>query len=137
MFDRLGKAWGSLLASSDPSSPLAQWASSQGLAFKSMFGGAYAIVGQWQGRNVRIECSAPSRPYVQGMELMGRVDLGLATPSSVVLMNRALKRALDRGAMDLIVSGIDTDPMLLDLLDYAIDFGQGTLFGEPRPAELR
>jgi cyclic-di-GMP phosphodiesterase TipF (flagellum assembly factor) len=50
---------------------------------------------------------------------------------------RALKRALDRGAIDLIVSGVDSDPMLLDLLDYAIDFGQGALFGEPRPAELR
>lgn len=48
---------------------------------------------------------------------------------------RSLKRALDRGAIDLIVSGIDTDPMLLDLLDYAIDFGQGALFGEPRPAD--
>jgi cyclic-di-GMP phosphodiesterase TipF (flagellum assembly factor) len=48
---------------------------------------------------------------------------------------RSLKRALDRGAIDLIVSGIDTDTMLLDLLDYAIDFGQGALFGEPRPAD--
>lgn len=107
MFDRLGKAWGSLLASSDPSSPLAQWASTQGLAFKSMFGGAYAIVGQWQGRTVRIECSAPSRPYVQGMELMGRVDLGLASPSSVVLMNRALKRALEEQATALYASYTD------------------------------
>jgi len=45
---------------------------------------------------------------------------------------RSLKRALDRGAIDLIVSGIDSDKTLLDLLDYAIDFGQGALFGEPR-----
>ena len=48
---------------------------------------------------------------------------------------RSLKRALDRGAIDLIVSGVESDPMLLDLLDYAIDFGQGALFGEPRPAD--
>ena len=48
---------------------------------------------------------------------------------------RSLKRALDRGAIDLVVSGIDTDKTLLDLLDYAIDFGQGALFGEPRPAD--
>jgi cyclic-di-GMP phosphodiesterase, flagellum assembly factor TipF len=48
---------------------------------------------------------------------------------------RSLKRALDRGAIDLIVSGIDTDTMLLDLLDYAIDFGQGILFGDARPAD--
>lgn len=48
---------------------------------------------------------------------------------------RSLKRALDRGAIDLIVEGIDSDNMLLDLLDYAIDFGQGALFGEPRVAD--
>ncbi|MBV8166436.1 MAG: EAL domain-containing protein [Alphaproteobacteria bacterium] len=48
---------------------------------------------------------------------------------------RSLKRALDRGAIDLIVEGIESDAMLLDLLDYAIDFGQGALFGEPRPAD--
>jgi cyclic-di-GMP phosphodiesterase TipF (flagellum assembly factor) len=48
---------------------------------------------------------------------------------------RALKRSLDRGAIDLIVSGIDTDAQLLEMLDYAIDFGQGLLFGEPRPAD--
>jgi hypothetical protein len=107
MFERLGKAWGSLLASSDPSSPLAQWATSEGLGFKSMFGGAYAMVGQWQGRGVRIECGAPSRSYVQGMELMGRVDLGLATPSGVVVMNRALKRELEEQATALYASYTD------------------------------
>lgn len=46
---------------------------------------------------------------------------------------RVLKRALDPGAIDLIVGNIDTESKLLDLLDYAIDFGQGTLFGAPRP----
>ncbi len=107
MFERLGKALGGLLASPDPSSPLAQWAASQGLAFKSMFGGAYALVGQWQGRSVRIECGAPSRPYLQGMELMGRADLGLATASSVILMNRALKQALEQQATALYASYTD------------------------------
>ncbi len=46
---------------------------------------------------------------------------------------RALKGALDREAMDLIVEKIETEEMLLDLLDLKIDFGQGYLFGEPRP----
>jgi cyclic-di-GMP phosphodiesterase, flagellum assembly factor TipF len=46
---------------------------------------------------------------------------------------RALKGALDREAMDLIVEKIETEDMLLDLLDLNIDFGQGYLFGEPRP----
>ena len=46
---------------------------------------------------------------------------------------RALKGALDREAMDMIVEKIETEDMLLDLLDLNIDFGQGYLFGEPRP----
>jgi cyclic-di-GMP phosphodiesterase TipF (flagellum assembly factor) len=35
--------------------------------------------------------------------------------------------------MDLIVEKIETEEMLLDLLELKIDFGQGYLFGEPRP----
>jgi cyclic-di-GMP phosphodiesterase TipF (flagellum assembly factor) len=46
---------------------------------------------------------------------------------------RRFKGALDRCAMDLIVEKIETDDMLLDLLDLKIDYGQGYLFGEPRP----
>ena len=46
---------------------------------------------------------------------------------------RSLKSALDRAAMDLIVEKIETEEMLLDLLELKIDFGQGYLFGEPRP----
>lgn len=48
---------------------------------------------------------------------------------------RALKRSLDPGAIDLIVDQIDGEATLLDLLDFAVDFGQGRLFGEPRPSE--
>jgi cyclic-di-GMP phosphodiesterase, flagellum assembly factor TipF len=47
---------------------------------------------------------------------------------------RALKGALDRCAMDLIVEKIETDDMLIDLLELKIDYGQGFLFGEPRPS---
>jgi hypothetical protein len=107
MFERLGKTLGGLLGSSDPSSPLAQWASSQGLAFKPLFGGAYTMMGSWQGRSVRIECGAPSRPYLKGMELMARADLGLVTSSGVVLMNRSLKRTLEQEATALYASYTD------------------------------
>jgi hypothetical protein len=107
MFERLGKALGSLLAPSDASGPLADWASAQGLAYKSMFGGAYAMLGQWQGRSVRIECGVPSRPYLQGMELMGRADLGPASAGSVVLLNRSLKQSLEQQATALYASYTD------------------------------
>jgi cyclic-di-GMP phosphodiesterase, flagellum assembly factor TipF len=48
---------------------------------------------------------------------------------------RAFKRALDRNGIDLIVERIETEPMVLELLDLPIDYGQGFLFGEPRQAK--
>ena len=50
------------------------------------------------------------------------------------LSMRALKGALDRVAMDLIVEKIENEEMLKDLLDLQIDFGQGYLFGAPKAA---
>ena len=48
---------------------------------------------------------------------------------------RAFKRALDEQAIDLIVEKIESEPMLLEILDMPVDFGQGYLFGEPRPSK--
>ena len=48
---------------------------------------------------------------------------------------RAFKRALDRNGIDLIVERIESEPTVLELLDLPIDYGQGFLFGEPRPAK--
>jgi cyclic-di-GMP phosphodiesterase TipF (flagellum assembly factor) len=48
---------------------------------------------------------------------------------------RAFKRMLDSYAIDLIVDRIESEPMLLELLELSIDFGQGYLFGEPRIAK--
>ena len=51
--------------------------------------------------------------------------------NALINMN-ALKGAMDRQAMDLIVEKIETEEMLVELLDLKIDFGQGYLFGEPK-----
>jgi cyclic-di-GMP phosphodiesterase TipF (flagellum assembly factor) len=48
---------------------------------------------------------------------------------------RGFKRMLDSHAIDLIVDRIESEPMLLELLELSIDFGQGYLFGEPRIAK--
>ncbi|MGE5148344.1 MAG: EAL domain-containing protein [Candidatus Eiseniibacteriota bacterium] len=47
---------------------------------------------------------------------------------------RGFKRTLDSVAIDIIVEKIEDEKALKNLLDYNIDFGQGFLFGEPRPA---
>ncbi len=49
---------------------------------------------------------------------------------------KLLKRTLDSYAIDLIVERIETEPMLLEVLDLHVDFGQGFLFGEPRIAKM-
>ncbi len=44
----------------------------------------------------------------------------------------ALKQTMDGAGIDLIAEKIETEQMLVELLEYHIDFGQGYLFGEPR-----
>ncbi len=44
----------------------------------------------------------------------------------------AIKQTMDAAGIDLIAEKIETEQMLVELLDYSIDFGQGYLFGEPR-----
>ena len=48
---------------------------------------------------------------------------------------RALKQTLDGRGIDLIVDRIETEATLVELLAFNIDFGQGYLFGEPRPSK--
>ena len=61
-----------------------------------------------------------------------RTTRGFTIVRKEINMN-SLKGAMDRQAMDLIVEKIETEEMLLELLDLKIDFGQGYLFGEPKP----
>ncbi|WP_119299868.1 EAL domain-containing protein [Dongia deserti] len=48
---------------------------------------------------------------------------------------KLLKRTLDSYAIDLVIERIETESMLLEVLDLHVDFGQGFLFGEPRIAK--
>ncbi len=45
---------------------------------------------------------------------------------------RVLKQQLDAARIDLIIEEIETEKMLIELLDFNIDYGQGHLFGPPR-----
>ncbi len=48
--------------------------------------------------------------------------------------NIGILRALRRHQIDLIVTKVEDETRLLEILDYDVDFGQGFLFGEPRLA---
>jgi cyclic-di-GMP phosphodiesterase, flagellum assembly factor TipF len=43
-----------------------------------------------------------------------------------------LKAVLGRNGIDLIAEKVETEPMVVDLLEFDVDYGQGYLFGEPR-----
>jgi hypothetical protein len=95
MYARLKNALSPRMWLRSRSAPLAEWAQANALNFTPMMGGAYVLAGQWQGRPVRAQCLAASRPFIQGMELMARADLGLRLEGNVVVMNRALKEVLE------------------------------------------
>ncbi|MGE0350232.1 hypothetical protein [Hydrogenophaga sp.] len=108
MFERLKKAWLRLHWSSAQREPLAQWAQAHDLAFTPQAHGAFVLSGHWSGQPVRIECASSSRPFIKGMELMARADLGLAGSGGVVLMNRILKLHLEQWASELYSQYTDT-----------------------------
>ena len=48
---------------------------------------------------------------------------------------RYLQEDLINSRMTMIVEKIESEPQLVELLDYNIRFGQGYLFGEPRESK--
>ncbi|HIF11159.1 MAG TPA: EAL domain-containing protein [Sneathiellales bacterium] len=44
-----------------------------------------------------------------------------------------LKQLMGRYGVDLVAAKVETEAALGDLLDFDVDYGQGYLFGEPRP----
>lgn len=61
---------------------------------------------------------------------------GAAGSDTIVGVNvSALKRVLDVHGIDLIAEKIESEEDLIELLDFRIDYGQGYLFGEPRPSK--
>jgi hypothetical protein len=75
---------------------LIEWAEPRGLSFEPRRDGACTLSGAWSGQPVRIELQAAGRPYLEGLELNARAEIGVPLPTGVVLMNRGLKRAMER-----------------------------------------
>lgn len=45
-----------------------------------------------------------------------------------------LKEVLARQDIDLVIEKIEAESQVIDILDYGVQYGQGFLFGEPRPS---
>ena len=85
-----------------------------------------------QVRDLDIDVDALARLQVSFIKIEAADLLSDDPKKRAELM--ALKRRLDKAHIDLIAEKIESEDVLLDLLDYEIDFGQGYLLGEPRLA---
>ncbi|CAO3372828.1 EAL domain-containing protein [Azospirillum argentinense] len=63
-----------------------------------------------------------------------KLDCGLLLDPALAPRVEDLRRRLDGTGIDLIAGKIETEAQLDAILRGGIDFGQGYLFGEPRPA---
>ncbi|HYM32144.1 MAG TPA: EAL domain-containing protein [Candidatus Cybelea sp.] len=77
----------------------------------------YAALAARNFRFVKIDARALTSKELQSV---ASIDIG------------DLKAALNRHGIDLIAEKVETEPMVVDLLDFEVDYGQGYLFGEPR-----
>ncbi len=79
-----------------------------------------------------LDIDALERSHIRFLKIDAAVLLDEVHGPAGGLRLDKVKQQLDRGAIDLIVSRIETEQTLIELLDLPVDFGQGLLFGEPR-----
>ncbi len=85
-------------------------------------------------RHINFDLSALARDQVKFIKIDAHRILEHAEMEGGEEDLQTLKRRLDRAGVDLIVEKIETEKQLVELLDFAIDYGEGFLFGEPRRA---
>ncbi len=99
MFDRLRQVFSR--PSGGPAadtSPVGHWATSRFLSHHVVAPHQFELAGRLLDRDMRAECKASSRPYIEGLELRARVDLALPPAGHVILMSRSLLRQLEAQA---------------------------------------
>ncbi len=66
-----------------------------------------------------------------------KVDTDILLGQHGEILTGDLKEAMSRFDIELIAVKIENEPCVLDVLDNNIDYGQGYLFGEPKPSRQR
>lgn len=66
-----------------------------------------------------------------------KVDTNILLGRHGEILTADLKEAMSRFDIELIAVKIENEPSVLDVLDNNIDYGQGYLFGEPKPSRQR
>jgi len=115
MFDRLRKAFatsgspGLDLGRPATNRDVARWAAKQQLAIVAhSTEGHFDLGGDIHGHPWRLECGAPTRDYVTGLELRGRADVGADPDAAVMVINRPLQEILEGTAYTAITDTLQT-----------------------------
>ncbi len=74
---------------------LSEWSASQGLQPVVRDVSQQVWEGRWLGQALTVQCGASSRPYISGMELSVKAELGVRGDVRVVLLSRALRQSLE------------------------------------------
>ena len=115
MFERLRKALGtSGNTGPAPGRPVtnrdvARWAADQRLAIVTHpTEGHFDLGGDLYGHPWRLECGAPTRDYVHGLELRGRADVGAEMDAAVMVINRPLQETQESTPYNAITDTLQT-----------------------------
>ena len=118
MFDRLKKVF--LPAAKEVSVPssrpqqmadhqVSQWAATQGFTV----GGAdstrrLSLKGDVRGHPWRAEVGRPTRAFISGDELRAKADLGISTDLTALVMNRPLRKQLEKQVYEMFTDDVQT-----------------------------
>jgi cyclic-di-GMP phosphodiesterase TipF (flagellum assembly factor) len=83
--------------------------------------------------DLHIDPQALSERGVRYLKISASLLLGRVPQTGAQVHPADLVDLLGRYGIDLIAEKIETEAMVVDLLDYDLGFGQGTLFAPPRP----
>ncbi|MEM9684506.1 MAG: EAL domain-containing protein [Pseudomonadota bacterium] len=83
-------------------------------------------------RNFDVEADQLSEGGVRFVKVDAVTLMPAVTDEAEAARVRRLKSDLDAQQIDLIVTGVESEQVLVELLDFDLDLGQGPLFGEAR-----
>lgn len=84
-------------------------------------------------RDLRIEPRDLSEKGFRQVKVPADLMLARAAEAGAAIHPADLSGLFARFGIDLAVEGIETESVVVDLLDYDVKLGQGTLFSPPRP----
>lgn len=140
MLERIKKAFAKQtmaeLPSAPDANPVSAWASMRGLSLQQHGQDkGVSIDGSVQGKPWRVEIGKPSRNFIHNEELRARAVLGINEDIGLLIMNRPLKRELEKQAYarytDNLQTRVDTSlPEELRWLSMYDEVGWDSLPGE-------